>query len=514
MEKSARYIMAPSYLWDGTADEAETGVCLLIEDGKVVCKDTLGQCRRQAPDAEVYAGDYLILPGFTDAHDHGRGVSPTGYGVADRPLELWLQDLWKIPAVSHYTAAYYDGIQLASSGVTTVLHSHNPNDFGRLYEEVIDGAKGYNDAGIRCIMCPLYIDQNKGVYAERDEFIKSLPEDIGAAFGNSIHDKLFTIDEYLELIDALRKALQNEISEGLVELQLHPNGGQWCSDEALLRMKEYALAHDMKIHMHLLETKYQAIYAQKTWGCSFIEHYEKIGFLGPWLSCAHIIWITEKDQQLLQKYGVLSVNNPSSNIRLRSGIFPLRGMAEKEALVGLGLDGCAFDDDQDYLREMRIVFYNMEQVGMGSMIEHTIPLKMATVWGSRITDGRLSPGSLTPGADADFVCISMEELRRPYADDFTDVMDLLLHRGRRETVAMTFVKGRRIYDKLESQKKLAEAEQKIASEIKMLRREQPFRDIPWKRTLISKAEDFYKGWEMEYENYSNCTNCAEKKILV
>ena len=136
------------------------------------------------------------------------------------------------------------------------------------------------------------------------------------------------------------------------------------------------------------------------------------------------------------------------------------------------------------------------------------------MWGSRITDGRLSPGSLMPGADADFVCISMEELRRPYADDFTDVMDLLLHRGRRETVAMTFVKGRRIYDKLESQKKLAEAEQKIASEIKMLRREQPFRDIPWKRTLISKAEDFYKGWEMEYENYSNCTNCAEKKILV
>lgn len=90
MEKSTRYIMAPSYLWDGTADEAETGVCLLIEDGKVICKETLGQCRRQAPDAEVYAGDYLILPGFTDAHDHGRGVSPTGYGVADRPLELWL----------------------------------------------------------------------------------------------------------------------------------------------------------------------------------------------------------------------------------------------------------------------------------------------------------------------------------------------------------------------------------------------------------------------------------------
>ncbi|MEA4964592.1 MAG: amidohydrolase family protein [Oscillospiraceae bacterium] len=508
------YILLPTYLWDGISERPESGICLLVEGEKIVRKGTLQQCLSQAPDAVVIRGDYLVLPGFIDAHDHGRGISPTGFGVPDAPLEMWVQDLWKIPAVNHDTATYFDGLRLLSSGVTTVLHSHNPNNFNRLYEEVVSAARGYLDAGIRCILCPLYLDQNKGVYAHREEFISSLPEEIGKAFRAGIHDKIFDVDTYLALMDSLRDTFCREISDGLVELQLHPNGGQWCSDDALLRMKEYALAHGMKIHMHLLETRYQAIYAQKEWGCSFIEHYEKIGFLGPWLSCAHMIWLSDTDQKLLRQYDVLPINNPSSNIRLRSGVFPLRELIEKEIPVALGLDGCAFDDDQDYLREMRTAFYNIERVGAGSVIENIVPLKMATVWGSRITDGRLSPGTLTEGVDADFVCISMKELRRPYADDFADVIDLLLHRGRREVVQMTYVKGKKIYDKEESQGRLREAEAALTDEIRKLRQTTPCKEILWKKELLSRIEDFYKGWETEYENYSDCTNCTEKKIHI
>ncbi len=509
-----KIILAPAYLWDGVSKQPVQEICLGIEDGKIIQKDTLQRCRAQMPDAEIIEGDYFVLPGFIDAHDHGRAISPTGFGVPDAPLEMWLQDLWKLPALDHETATYYDGLQLASSGVTTVLHSHNPNDFGRLEEELSKAAKGYRDAGVRCILCPPYLDQNKGIYAQRDDFIRSLPKDMGKAFAGGIHDRIHTMDTYLALLDTLTGKYQKEIAGGLLEFQLHPNGGQWCSDEALLQMKEYALAHHMNIHMHLLETKYQAIYAQKTWGCSFIEHYEKIGFLGPWLSCAHMIWLSDRDQELLKQYEVLPVNNPSSNIRLRSGMFPLRRLVKKEVPVGLGLDGCAFDDDQDYLREMRAAFYNMERVGAESIIENIIPLQMATAWGSKIAGGRLSPGKLEKGLDADFVCISMEELRRPYADGFADVIDLLLHRGRREAVAMTWVKGKKIYDRERDQKKLWEAQRRIADEIRELREANPWKEIPWKRELISRIEDFYKGWETDYEDYSHCTNCTEKKIYL
>jgi 5-methylthioadenosine/S-adenosylhomocysteine deaminase len=514
LKNMLKYILSPAYLWNGISKRPESKTCLLVKGEKIVRNGTLQQCLDEVPDAKVIRGDYLVLPGFIDAHDHGRGISPIGFGVPDAPLEMWFQDLWKIPTVNHYTATYYDGLRLASSGVTTVLHSHNPNNFNCLFEEIINAARGYLNAGLRCILCPPYLDQNKGIYVQRDEFISSLPEDVGKAFRSGIHDKVFDVDAYLMLMDLLREAFRKEISEGFIELQLHPNGGQWCSDDALLRMKEYAVTQGMKIHMHLLETKYQAIYAQKVWGCSFIEHYEKIGFLGPWLSCAHMIWLSDTDQKLLKQHGVLPVNNPSSNIRLRSGVFPLRKLIKKEIPVGLGLDGCTFDDDQDYLREMRTAFYNIESAGAGSMIENIIPLKMATVWGSRIADGRLSPGKLAEGSDADFVCISMNELRKPYADDFADVLDLLLHRGRREAVQMTYVKGKKTYDKEKCQGRLKEAEEAIAAEILKLRQTNPCKEILWKKELISRIEDFYKGWETDYENYSDCTNCTKKKIHV
>ena len=418
-------IVAPSWLWDGETNRPEQGRCLLIEDGRISFSGTIDACRAAAPQAELIEGDLLVLPGMTDAHDHGRGISPTAFGVPDMPLEMWVQDLWKLPALTHYTATYFDGLRLASAGVTTVLHSHNPNDFSKLRQEVLDSARGYNDAGIRCILCPLFIDQNKGVYADREEFIASLPEEIGKPFGGGIHDRIMTIDEYLELIDTLREELHDEIEAGMVQIQLHPNGGQWCSDESLLRMKEYALANGLRIHLHQLETRYQAIYAQKTWGKTFIEHYEDIGFLGPWLSLAHMIWLTEHDLELLKKYEVLPVNNPSSNIRLRSGVFPLREMVERKIPFGLGLDGDTLDDDQDYLREMRIAFFNIGRVGMYSLIDPMVPLKMGGPWGSLVSGRQLSPGTLTPGSDADLVCIDMEALRRPYADDFADVFEIL-----------------------------------------------------------------------------------------
>ena len=156
----------------------------------------------------------------------------------------------------------------------------------------------------------------------------SLPEPLRTNFAAGIRDRIMTIDEYLELVERIQDGLRKEIDEGWVEVQLHPNGGQWCSDEALLRMKEYALAHGMYIHLHLLETQYQAEYARRTWGKSFIQHYQDIGFLGPWVSFAHAVWLDEEDLQLIAASGAHLVTNPSSNLRLRSGAFNMRRACE------------------------------------------------------------------------------------------------------------------------------------------------------------------------------------------
>lgn len=136
-----------------------------------------------------------------------------------------------------------------------------------------------------------------------------------------IHDKIMNMDEYFQLVEGICEDLADDIKAGWTEVQLHPNGGQWCSDEALLQMKEYALEHGMYIHLHLLETQYQAEYAKRTWGKSFIKHYKEIGFLGPWVSFAHAVWLDEEDLQLIAESGAHLITNPSSNLRLQQRNF-------------------------------------------------------------------------------------------------------------------------------------------------------------------------------------------------
>lgn len=484
-------LVVPGLLWNGTADQAVADQAVLIRDGVVRRIGPKAELQQQAPGAQVLEDpDWLMLPAFVNAHDHGRGVSPVSFGTPDQALEIWLQDLNKLPAIPHYDACYYDGIRLASAGVGMVMHSHNPNSFANIREEMVQAARGYRDAGVRSILCPLYLDQNKRIYYDRDKFIATLPEPLRTSFAAGIHDKIMSMDEYLALVEGIQQDLKQEIAEGWVEVQLHPNGGQWCSDEALLQMKEYALAHGMYIHLHLLETQYQAEYARRTWGKSFIRHYQDIGFLGPWVSFAHAVWLDEEDLQLIAASGAHLVTNPSSNLRLRSGAFNMQRACQLNLNCGIGLDGCAFDDDQDYLREIRVAWLNNRHNGVDGNVPYLDVLKMATSKGATETATPLSQGILEEGAHGDFVCVSLKSLTRPYTDPGLDPLALLVQRGTRDSVRMTFVNGRQTWDRTEAFRQKEEAaEERLCASIRKLRAADPGKRD--NALLLGKVHDFY-----------------------
>lgn len=485
------FIVVPGCLWDGVSGAVAEDRAVLVQDGVVRRIGPKAELVKEAPGAQLLEdADWLMLPAFVNAHDHGRGMSPVSFGTPDQALEVWLQDLNKLPAIPHYDACFYDGVRLASAGVGTVLHSHNPNNFGDICQEMIQAARGYRDAGVRSILCPLYLDQNKRIYYDRDKFIESLPEPLRTNFAAGIRDRIMTIDEYLELVERIRDGLRKEIDEGWVEVQLHPNGGQWCSDEALLRMKEYALAHGMYIHLHLLETQYQAEYARRTWGKSFIQHYQDIGFLGPWVSFAHAVWLDEEDLQLIAASGAHLVTNPSSNLRLRSGAFNMRRACELGLACGIGLDGCAFDDDQDYLREIRVAWLNNRHNGVDGGVPYLDVLKMATSRGATEAARRLSQGVLKEGCNADFVCVSLENLTRPYTDPGLDPLAMLVQRGTRASVRMTFVNGEQSWGAGEAfSGKEKAAEERICASIRKLRAADPGKRD--NEPLLSRVHDFY-----------------------
>ncbi|MEL6150392.1 MAG: amidohydrolase, partial [Chloroflexota bacterium] len=106
-----------------------------IEADRIVATGTRAEHSRQYPQADVFGGDDLImLPGFVNAHDHGRSIGTQSLGVRDSFLEVWLNNLGRLPTLPPYLAAAWEGLQLVKSGVTSTAHSHNPSSWETQFE--------------------------------------------------------------------------------------------------------------------------------------------------------------------------------------------------------------------------------------------------------------------------------------------------------------------------------------------------------------------------------------------
>ena len=104
-----------------------------------------------------------------------------------------------------------------------------------------------------------------------------------------------------------------------------------------------------------VESSYQKEYGLKAWGKTPVAHLQDLAFLGPELSCAHAVWLTGDDIQLLAQSETSVCHNASSNLRLKNGIAPVTEMAARGVNVAMGTDSTALNDDDDMVQEMRLV---------------------------------------------------------------------------------------------------------------------------------------------------------------
>jgi 5-methylthioadenosine/S-adenosylhomocysteine deaminase len=211
----------------------------------------------------------------------------------------------------------------------------------------------------------------------------------------------------------------------------------------ILASCDWARANKTRVQMHFLETKYQAIYAYRRWDKSFLRHMQEIGALGPWLTLAHMMWVEEADLPLLVQHGVSIAHNPSSNLRIRSGLAPLPHYHALGIPLGIGLDGYSLDDDQDYLREMRLAWTLANRPGAGtSTISSAAILNMGTRSGAAVTFGHDVPlGHLSVGALADLVLLDWQGIQGIWGAPQAKPSDLLLRRGQRQHVRHVMVNG-------------------------------------------------------------------------
>ena len=274
--------------------------------------------------AEVLDGtDKAIIPGFINTHTHASMTLFRGYGD-DLPLMTWLQDyIWPVEAqmTAHdvYVGARLACLEMLRSGTTCFLD---------MYMHPLETAKAVEEMGLRAHLSYTLFDQGNAERAELDRKRSY---------------------EYFERF----KQFNDRIT-----FTLGPHAIYTVSGEQLQFCHQFAKEHNVKIHLHLSETKGEIDECVRLHGLTPVRYLDKLGILSEHLVLAHVVWIDDEEMDLLAKHNVSVVHNPASNLKLASGYaFKYEEMKRRGIRIGIGTDGCSSSNNLDMIVAMKLASF-------------------------------------------------------------------------------------------------------------------------------------------------------------
>jgi 5-methylthioadenosine/S-adenosylhomocysteine deaminase len=377
---------------------------LLIEDGLIAAIDNPDF--PVSGDAEIVsASDRLLIPGLVNAHTHSHGALNRG-AVDDKvSLEMFLTG----GGVStrgrglddKYLSAALSAVEMIRRGCTACfdLTVEFP-------EPSCDGmsavARAYQDAGMRAVVAPMIADRT--IYQALPGLLDALPEGLRSQYAG------LNAPPTAQTLDTCRGILANwHFDRRFIRPALGPTIPLHCSDRFLVACAELARAHGVRLQTHLAESRAQAAIGQTRYGMSLVARLDQLGFLSDRLSVAHAIWLGGDDIKRLSAQGVKVAHNPSSNLRLGSGIAPVREMLREGVTVGIGTDASNTSDGQNMFEATRLSSYLSRVDGFSAdeWISADEALGMATE-GSAEVLGFEKIGRLAVGYEADIVFLRLD----------------------------------------------------------------------------------------------------------
>ena len=192
--------------------------------------------------------------------------------------------------------------------------------------------------------------------------------------------------------------------------------------EQLANTRAAAIEAGIPISIHLSESPFEVEYSKQTYGTTSIELLESIGFFdGPTIG-AHVVWPTEDEIGILAERRVGVIHNPTSNMKISSGVSPVVEMLNAGVLVGLGTDGAASNNDLDMWEEMRLAAFLQKVDTMDpTVLPANTLLRMATKGGAEAIGLGESIGSLEIGKRADIIQVAFDDVH------FVPIYDVISH---------------------------------------------------------------------------------------
>ncbi len=251
---------------------------------------------------------------------------------------------------------------------------------------------------------------------------------------------------------------QNEFpfagAEALLE-QYHPskNGrvrltayihAEYTTDPVhVAKVAEFAKAHDLRMHLHLSETKLEHEECkQRHNGMTPAAYFNSLGAFDVPATAAHCTWAEPEDIAILKEKGVTVAHNPVSNLKLASGICPAPAMLRAGVNVSLGTDSVASNNDLNLLEELKL-FAMLHKANSGDpTVITTKEAAFAGTMAGAISQGRGGCGALAVGNQADLVLLDTDQ---PHWYPQHDLLNQLIFAAQGSDVTMTMADGNILY---------------------------------------------------------------------
>jgi 8-oxoguanine deaminase len=362
----------------------------------------------ETADVVVDMTGQVVLPGLVNTHHHFyQTLTRAVPGAQNAGLFQWLTTLYPIWArmtSEHITVSTKVALaELALSGCTTAFdHLYLfPND-SRLDDEI----EAAQDVGLR-------------LHASRGSM--SLGESQGGLPPDSVVETEDAIlEDTLRLIDTY-----HDPSPGsMIQIVVSPCSPFSVTGDLMRESAALARATGTHLHTHLAETMDEEAFCLERSGMRPVELAEHLDWAGNDVWFAHGVFVSDEEIARMAADGTGVAHNPSSNMRLASGIAPVRKYMSAGVPVGLGVDGSASNDGSNLLGEARqaMLLARLDaapnQSG-GDIMTVRTALEIATLGGAAVL-GRDDIGSLEPGKAADFIALDMSKLE--YAGAQSDMV--------------------------------------------------------------------------------------------
>ena len=264
--------------------------------------------------------------------------------------------------------------------------------------------------------------------------------EMGASRGGLPPDDL--VENVDDVIDDCRRLIDTFHDPGprsMCRLALAPCAPFNVSEDLMRRTAALARSHGLRLHTHLGETHDEIAFCLKEFGIRPLEYAKRLGWLESDVWFAHAVTFDESEIREMGRIGVGVAHCPSSNLRLGSGVAPVRAMLEAGIPVGLGVDGSASNDSSNLLAELHQSLLAHRTGPREAWLTATDILTIATRGGARVL-GRDDIGSLAAGMAADLFLVNVDQVG--YAGSQSDPAAAVVFNLPLRPVDLTMVNGR------------------------------------------------------------------------